>query len=225
MQDEACTTGPVALRPGGLELTRRALALCGAAPGARLLDLGCGRGESAACAAAEFGLMPVGLDRSPALRGAGCGLPLLRGVAEALPLAGGAVDVVLAECVLSVMADRAAALREVRRALAPGGAFVVSDVYLRSPGGAPGLAGLLAPAGRGLARSREAICAELAAHSFAVEHWEDHTGALRDFACAAPAEAARHWEPAPGADSFATALAVARARPGYFLLIARPPLA
>lgn len=215
-----------ALRPGGLALTRRALALCGATRGMLLLDLGCGRGVSAAYAAAEHGLRAVGLDRCPMMLTRGHGraprLPLVRGGAEGLPFGDGAVDVVLAECTLSLVGDRAAALREIRRVLRPGGALAMSDVYLRSPERAPGVAELLAAPGRGLARPREAICAELGAAGLAVEHWENHSAALGELAGAVgPGAVALHWEAAPGVEPFAAALAVARARPGYFLLIAR----
>lgn len=240
VQDEArLTAGPdpaapadphAPLRPGGPELTRRALALAAAPPGARLLDLGCGRGESAALAAKEPGLLTVGLDLCAARLRDGQtlrpGQPLLQGTAERLPVADGSLDVILAECSLSLIDDRAAALGEIRRALRPGGALALTDVYLRSPERAPGLDQLLAAAGRGLARSRAAICAELAACGLAVALWEDHSSALRDFACAGGAASAGScWEPAPGVDPFALALAVARARPGYFLLVARrgPP--
>ncbi|NTV65747.1 MAG: hypothetical protein HGA65_19745, partial [Oscillochloris sp.] len=115
-----------------------------------------------------------------------------------------------------------AALGEIRRVLRPGGALALSDVYLRSPERAPELADLLAEEVRGLARARAAICAALGTAGLAIAHWEDHTPALGELASAlGPRAVAAHWRPAPGADPFDVALAVARARPGYFLLIAR----
>lgn len=218
------TTLPdLSLHAGGLELTRRALALCGATPGMTLLDLGCGCASSVALAE-ELGLLAVGLDRR-VTRSPGRPLtrpPFIQGAAERLPLSDGCVDIVLAECSLSLVADRATALAEIRRALRPGGALALSDVYLRSPERAPEVGALLRPVRRGPARSRAAICAELTTAGLIVERWEDHSAALRGLADAiGPRAVAAQWEPAPGADPFATALAVARARPGYFLLIAR----
>ena len=45
-----------ALRPGGVTLTRELLTCCRPAPGARVLDVGCGSGHSLAVLADEFGL-------------------------------------------------------------------------------------------------------------------------------------------------------------------------
>ncbi|NTU85988.1 MAG: hypothetical protein HGA45_42790 [Chloroflexales bacterium] len=62
-----------------------------------------------------------------------------------------------------------------------------------------------------------------AAHGLAAQLWEDHSEALRDLACRSAARATVSlWTAAPGVDPFDLQIAVARARPGYFLLIARP---
>ncbi len=214
------------IHPGGLALTRHALALCGALPGALLLDLGCGGGASVALAAREFGLVALGLDVRVTPLPHGQILPagalLIQAIAERLPLRCGIIDLILAECSLSVVSDRAATLSEIQRVLRPGGALIISDVYLRSPERAPDVGNLLTTMRRGLAHSCEAICAELATYGLTVEHWEDCSVALHDFACAAPPEAiATYWQAAPGVNPFDAALAIARARPGYLLLLAR----
>lgn len=54
------------------------------------------------------------------------------GVAERLPFADGSVDAVVGTLVLCTVRDPAAALREVRRVLAPGGRFVFLE-HVRSP--------------------------------------------------------------------------------------------
>ncbi|MFO7596440.1 MAG: methyltransferase domain-containing protein [Desulfocurvibacter africanus] len=119
------------LRPGGLALTARALEACAFAPGARVLDAGCGAGDSL-----EFmrgmGLVPLGIDRS-ANQLARCrawpGLPVLCGQAQQLPLRCGCLDGILSECVLSLLPDPGQALGEWHRVLKPGGMLMLSDLY------------------------------------------------------------------------------------------------
>jgi len=121
--------GP-ALRPGGLALTRQALALCRLPGGARVLDLGCGPGVSLGYLRQTAGCRAVGLDPSPVLLAEAAGLgPVLTGRAEALPFADGCLDAVLCECVLSLTRDKDAALLECARVLTPGGWLIISDVY------------------------------------------------------------------------------------------------
>ncbi len=94
-------------------------------PGARVIDLGCGRGgalEQLGAAVAH----PVGVDpdheslvehRLP-------DLPRIAATADAIPLANGCADVVISSWVLEHLPDPARTFREVARVLQPGGAFV-----------------------------------------------------------------------------------------------------
>ncbi len=99
--------------------------------GPRVLDLGVGPGTSALeMARAAPGHRHVGLDRSRemlalaarAARRARLDLPLVQADALALPFRGGALDGVTGHSVLYLLPDPLGALREVRRALRPGGA-------------------------------------------------------------------------------------------------------
>lgn len=124
--------GP-ALRPGGLTLTRRALALCLLPREARILDAGCGRGASLELLRGFAGYHAVGLDPSLSLLAEASGRgPVLAGRAEALPFLDGAFDAVLCECALSLIPDRDAALAEFARVLAPDGCLIVSDIYRKN---------------------------------------------------------------------------------------------
>jgi SAM-dependent methyltransferase len=148
--------------PGGLELSERVVDLAGLPAGAVLLDVGCGDGVTAEHLARRSGLRVVGVDRSAALVREGrdrCSdLDLREGSAERLPLPDASVDAVLAECVLSIVDDPAAAVDEWARVLRPGGRLLVNDLFRRADPNAP----------RRL----------LANRGFAVETWEDHSGAL-----------------------------------------------
>jgi len=132
----ACSApGATCLRPGGLELTERIVGLARLPRGARVLDVGCGRGATVAHLTDRLKLRPVGIDASPAqiarARAARPDLDFAAGRAEDLPFAGGAFDAVLAECLLSTLPDARAALREMVRVLSDGGCVVVTDLYDR----------------------------------------------------------------------------------------------
>ena len=128
-----------AWRPGGVELTRRALAWCASAgllvPGGLVLDLGSGAGATLRLLT-QMGYRAVGLDKH-----AEAGLPvdaapsadvrIVRADLERPPLAADSCDCIVCECVLSLLHNPLAALRAACRALRPGGVMVVSDLMLR----------------------------------------------------------------------------------------------
>lgn len=116
--------------------------------GERVLDVACGTGIVARLAAEQVGATGTvaGLDVNPAM------LAVARSVtpdettvdwheasAEAMPLPDGVFDVVLCQMGLQFVPDKAAALREMRRVLAPGGRLV-----LNVPGPTPPPLGVMA---------------------------------------------------------------------------------
>jgi SAM-dependent methyltransferase len=115
-----------------INLVRRTLAGT-SVRGARVLDVGCGRGGAASYIARRLGARAVtGLDacadaiafcerRHP-------GVSFVHGYAGALPFADGAFDVVLNVESSHCYPDRAAFLREVARVLRPGGRFCFADI-------------------------------------------------------------------------------------------------
>lgn len=94
-----------------------------ASRGARVLDAGCGTGRFAAALAGDgFRVVAADLHLPEQLP---AGPEFLRAAVDALPLDDGSVDVVLARDVLEHV-DDAAALRELRRVLRPGGVLLVA---------------------------------------------------------------------------------------------------
>ncbi len=100
-------------------------------PGERVLDLACGTGVVARQVSPRVGTSGsvVGMDLRPGMlavartrpRPTGAPISWQQGEAGALPLADASFDLVLCQQGLQFFGDRLAALREVRRVLAPGG--------------------------------------------------------------------------------------------------------
>jgi ubiquinone/menaquinone biosynthesis C-methylase UbiE len=111
---------------------RRTLEWMQPPPGSRLLDLGCGTGLLLRASAARApGVRHTGADLSlPMLRVArarGTPAGLAAADAAALPFADGAFDTAVSVSSLHLWDDPVAALRDLRRVLAPGGALVLTD--------------------------------------------------------------------------------------------------
>jgi arsenite methyltransferase len=115
-------------------LVRSSLA---AAPGERILDVGCGPGFLSAELQLEVGPAGsvVGVDSSPAMLALAArrcqgrrNVTLHQGDATSLPVADAGFDGAVCVQVLEYVADIPAALRELYRALRPGGRVVVWDI-------------------------------------------------------------------------------------------------
>lgn len=173
------------LRPGGLELTLRLLAEGGLAPGARILDLGCGPGHSVAALEGRYRM--TGLDRAwPLLVQAArraLETDLLQAQAEVLPFRDACFDGVLAECVLSLCAEQGPVFTELWRVLRQGGRLFLSDLFLKNGGLASALPAPPKEVGCLLhAAPLEETLGLLARCGFEVLHCADHSQALRQLA-------------------------------------------
>lgn len=221
-------TGPT-LRPGGLEITKRALSLCALPAGVRVADIGCGMGATVDHLRRHHRLRAVGLDRSAGMLGRARqrnpGLPLVRGDAARLPFEDGRLSALLCECSLTLVDDVDAAWREIRRVLAPGGFLILADIYARAPHPAAGLTSLPGASCLRGARPRDEIVGRMQRCGFALLVWEDHSEALKRLAAElvlACGSLQALWGAVGGpGDATACATAVRQARIGYFLSVAR----
>lgn len=124
--------------PGGEALTRRTAAAMALSPNDRVVDIGSGTGTSALLLERAFGWHVTGIDPSRTnvdrarVRALEAEARAAFFVAEAndLPLPDEHVDGLLAECVFSLLGDKAGALREFRRVLKPGGRIGLTDMAL-----------------------------------------------------------------------------------------------
>src|SRR5437867_9494329 len=109
----------------------------GLQPGGRVLDVACGTGVVARLAAERVGPngAVAGLDINAAMLAvartvpsSGAAIEWHEASAESLPLADGSFDVVLSSLGLQFVPDKASALREMRRVLAPRGRLAIATV-------------------------------------------------------------------------------------------------
>lgn len=221
------TGGP--LRPGGLDLTRRLLALCHLSAHDRILDAGCGSGMTLEYLRKAGFIHALGIDRSETLLRTGVGRFPDAGLActlgHALPFADDQMDAILAECSLSAMGDMERTLTEFRRVLHPGGWLLLSDVYVRAPEGIPALRALPLNCGLSTALTQVDLAARLQAHGFEISTWEDHSETLKYLIAQMiwqHGSLNKFWNQAvPGVDPLEVQNAVNKARLGYYLLVAR----
>ena len=92
-------------RPGGLELTDRAIRYCDFPAQARIVDVGCGRGATVDHLRGRHGFQAWGVDiRMEALARTPPGFQI-QAKADALPLVAGSLDGLFCECVVSLLAS------------------------------------------------------------------------------------------------------------------------
>ena len=175
-----------------------------------MLDVGCGEGDTVALLTKEFGFVTTGVDMSSKLIAKGRerhpGLDLRCMEAEYLDFESKSFDAVLMECSLSVLRLQEDALFEAYCMLRTDGKLIITDLYIRNPD-PQSVANMLSEAHEKAARPKiEGACGEnerpsfimldgalvvdelhgmLEDMGFALEHFEDESGALASFAAQA----------------------------------------
>ena len=115
------------------------LAVADLRPGEKVLDLGSGGGIDVLLSAKRVGPtgFAYGLDmtdemldlaRANAAKAGASNVEFVKGHIEDIPLPGGAVDVIISNCVINLSVDKPAVLAGMFRVLTPGGRIGISDV-------------------------------------------------------------------------------------------------
>jgi len=169
------------MRPGGLNFTKQALALCDFADNSKILDAGCGTAVTTRHLTQLGKLAAFGVDRSSTLldeaRSCCQEQPLLCALLENLPFAKESFDGIICECVLS-QTPAAEVLAEFWRVLRPGGLLILSDLY-RKTLWANNAAGLVTK--NDLATKEQTLDMLKDAH-FELRYWQDRTKHLKSLA-------------------------------------------
>ncbi|AQS58106.1 DVU_1556 family methyltransferase [Desulforamulus ferrireducens] len=171
------------IRPGGFQLTERAMEFCALPPGAKVLDIGCGTGATVEYLIDKYQLQAVGIDPSHLLLAQGRqrrpDLPIFQAVGECLPFYEGEMAGVLAECSLSVMTNPARVLRECQRVLRAGGYLILTDIYAKNSAAVAGLRTLPLVSCVTGAMGRQELEEMLKQAGLRVVLWEDHGELLK----------------------------------------------
>jgi arsenite methyltransferase len=221
------------LRPGGLELTYRALEFCDFASGSAIFDIGCGLGATQKLLR-EYGFQTCGIDisRHQLLQNPTDSFSLIQANGETVPLAGNSFDGIFLECTLSVVHNPNKVLSEVRRLLKPGGLLVLTDIYGRNIYGIPPLRAVLSHGCFNSVWSQSEINMMIQSIDLESILWEDHSEAIRNLTGKIILDHGSmdmfwknqsHSRDNPTCDPLSFQLLLSRAKIGYFLNIAQKP--
>jgi ubiquinone/menaquinone biosynthesis C-methylase UbiE len=125
------------IRPGGESLTGKAVEKAGLGAGDRVLDVGCGEGDTVLLLREKYELDAIGVDSSTKMIDRGKArhpeLDLRRMEAHALEFDSRTFDAVFLECSLSVMRLQEDVCFEAYCMLKPGGKLILTDLYVQNP--------------------------------------------------------------------------------------------
>jgi ubiquinone/menaquinone biosynthesis C-methylase UbiE len=182
-----------------------------------VLDVGCGAGATLRHVATRYGLDGFGVDISGELLSrahrSDLNISFAQSKSESLPVASESMDVILSECTLSIF-ETDMALGECARTLKRGGYFIVSDLYARNENGAEALRQLPQGTCIGAAMPKTQILEKLERSGLQVFVWQDCSEKLKEFSICTLTTAAK-------VDPFDLYIAAAKAKLGYYFLVAR----
>lgn len=218
-----------AMRPGGVDITLRALEFCEFAPGSRMLDIGCGQGATLELLTSR-GFDTYGMDASllRVEQSRGSSGHLLQSDGRSIPFSKDYFDGVFIECTLSVIANPERVLSEINRILKPGAFLVFSDIFARNALSIPPLKAAMEVSPIRSIWSQPEIENSLNSNSLKILLREEDEMPMRsntyippNFEVATPGNEIYCLRPRPSVDALSFHLLLSRARIGYLLLVAQ----
>ncbi len=186
-------------------------------PGEIVVDLGSGAGFDCLLAAKQVGLAGrvIGVDmthemlakaRANAKALGAENVEFRLGDIEHLPIADNTADVILSNCVINLVPDKAQVFREAFRVLKPGGRLAISDVVNTMP----------LPADLAADKALVCGCVAGAAPSLEVEAWLAEAGftAIRVNVRAESRDLVATWAPGRGIEDYVAAATIEAIKPG-----------
>jgi arsenite methyltransferase len=129
------------LRPGGLDLTTHIAAVADIKAEEMVLEIGCGKGTTAAFLAQQNSCRVTGIDLSAEMVSSSQAKATERDITdqvnflvadgEYLPFRDSSFDLAISECTFSLLSDQERAAADIQRVLKPQGRFVFTDIVLR----------------------------------------------------------------------------------------------
>ena len=123
--------------PGGIEITKRAFDICSLPKSAKVLDIGCGHGDTAAYLTSGYGFSVTGLDKSTEsitqAKQKHPDIEFIKGDGQWLDFDSLSFDCVLIECALSLMTLPVETIHEAYCVLKEGGYLIIHDLYIPHP--------------------------------------------------------------------------------------------
>lgn len=217
------------IRPGGLDLTSRALDLAGLPEQSKIFDLGCGTGVTAEFMRVKYKYFTVGIDWSDRLLRYGKTKRsvelFVMGASERLPFSDKCANGIIAECSLSIMGYSESLLNELSRVLMVEGKLMVTDIYAKNEMSDNLWDSIPIDCCFKGAISKKQICRKIELSGFEIDVWEDHSDALKEFAVRmilSYGSMDEFWGEISGGIKEASKIRdiVSAVNPGYFLLIA-----
>lgn len=218
-----------ALRPGGVDITLRALEFCEFAPGSRMLDIGSGQGATLELLTSlGFDTYGIDISRQRVEQSRGSSDHLLQSDGRTIPFPKDYFDGVLLECTLSVITNPDRVLSEICRVLKPGAILIFSDIFARNSISIPPLRAAMAFSPICSILSMPEIEDLLNSRSLRILLREEAKVPMRNNAYIPPnAKLATSGNevyclrPRPSVDALSFHLLLSRARIGYLLLVAQ----
>ena len=126
------------MRPGKFDITDKAMGIWGLPKGSKVLEIGCGEGDTARHLADEYGFDVTGMDISLAMvdkaKKAHPDIEFMYGDGEILDsFMSFTFDGIVMECVLSLISMADEALHEAYCVMKKGAKIFISDLYMRDP--------------------------------------------------------------------------------------------